>query len=1432
MFQNKIITSILISNFIFLLLMPACASVENSDWWDENWDFRQELIVPIDTSSEHAKYQPIDIHIKFDSSCWAENEQTHSIRIVFQENGYISELESQIYDINYSDENHIESCSLVFLIPEAANGNEKYYVYYNEQVTPAPNYLDHVDVEESYYYFAPIPGFPFESHYYKITEDGYVVYGVALEGEFLGVSTSQQVNIFSEKTKEVTTPTDGDAYASFDYFYYYGKEIDDFGSTIQTLVSKEIFIDGNLMVEFGIISGTSKEDFQTTATYKYYYCPSENRRICAHVKHEALKESRVIDIYPNSESCGNIAGLQIGIMKSPSVKELNFGRMFPYMHVYSEKDMILEYELDPDPEYTPEGITILNTDDDVDLGVKPWASFDEGGSGEAHALIFGSNNVVKSGTNERDGIQIKAIEVAGPGLLGLESDAISFYFSRNSYEKGSANDLEIPKDFIVEFDAEFFSTKNGGYEKVDSEASIFQALLENRPSQQGKASGVMDEGGTNKLTAFIHLAPSAPMGTFLSLLTGMNISYISAELYHDGEFILTDIGGRLPFGSFPSFEDTKPLEKIKLGFNIFDWKNFSFRKKVGFKNLESGTYLVKIYKENPTFGNDRKYIGFKIVDVKEDTKISIFCRPEGTAHVSVFDQHEKGVEDVYVRLLYDDTIIADDATSPNGFVEIDVPCSLTNTYELNLLYKGFIIHEEPVKLKYIRSNIPLKKTIDIKLYDLQIKLEDTWGLTIDYSLNPVLTSNEMDEQIWIPGEYVSDGWYLFENLYPGTYHLDVQHKSFLLDEDIIVDNSKEIALVFDAVYVVEITTLDSRGMLLKDTTIVLERDGENIEKKCDEEGVTVFSIPAGVYTLTVYHDNEIIGKRKINIISDRSYEIVTNKEPIFPQIIITITIAFSVIAALLFIRKKDHVSLLKICSIGLALLSIVLPWWMLTSSSSSSTVETIQNMYLIPGNLIKFTTTPSVIVGEVASASLPELFSDIIMLFSVIIFIGCLLVMIHLIVEKTYKRISSGALYGGTVLISATVLLFYIVFNELTKVGIGSFIGSGDIGINIPGESSDIIASSTWGPTIGFILCVVSMILLIISSYLHIKKRLIGRQKTIKKTNKKNISKILKRFMPIIGILLLAYLILSIGTDEIASTFLKISPVYILIAASLTIPRVLIRNYAWQLILRKQKINVSFFKSLKIFLIGYFYGSITPGYIGQFMRIPYLKDETGEPVGKLFVNSIVEEAVHTMSLYIMMIVGAFFIVDKIPEALPIACIVLFITILIYGFFIKKERGEKTFHFLITFLIPKKFKPYFTNFVDTFYNDFPDVKSLVLPFVVVIPTWIIIYSQIYILGLSLDIEVPYLTFLLLYSIANMVAFIPITSAGLGTREATLIFLFSFFGVSPEKALVLSLAGHLLTDVLTGFYGFILSVTESRNNRKDLSELDSMFDQMKQ
>ena len=147
----------------------------------------------------------------------------------------------------------------------------------------------------------------------------------------------------------------------------------------------------------------------------------------------------------------------------------------------------------------------------------------------------------------------------------------------------------------------------------------------------------------------------------------------------------------------------------------------------------------------------------------------------------------------------------------------------------------------------------------------------------------------------------------------------------------------------------------------------------------------------------------------------------------------------------------------------------------------------------------------------------------------------------------------------------------------------------------------------------------------------------------------------------------------------------------LVIALVLTLPRLIIRNYAWRLIQKEHKIELTFFQSLKIFLIGYFYGSITPGYVGQLMRVPYMKEKTGEPYGKLFVNSFIETIVHTLSLYAMIFMGALLVIGTFPQlfGIIIIWIVILVTILVY--FVKKERGEKLFRILIKYLIPRKLK---------------------------------------------------------------------------------------------------------------------------------------------
>jgi uncharacterized protein (TIRG00374 family) len=321
----------------------------------------------------------------------------------------------------------------------------------------------------------------------------------------------------------------------------------------------------------------------------------------------------------------------------------------------------------------------------------------------------------------------------------------------------------------------------------------------------------------------------------------------------------------------------------------------------------------------------------------------------------------------------------------------------------------------------------------------------------------------------------------------------------------------------------------------------------------------------------------------------------------------------------------------------------------------------------------------------------------------------------------------------------------------------------------------------------------------------------------------KQIFKHAKKFLPLIGIAILVFLVYRLGVEDIKNAFLSIHPMYILIAASLTIPRVIIRNYAWQMIQKEQKIHLGFWRSLKIFLIGYFYGSITPGYFGQLMRAPYMKERTGEPYGKLFVNVFMEVILHTLSLWGMIIVGAvIFIVEK-SEPLVLYLAIIYIlslgAILIY--FINKERGERAFSRLIKLFIPKSLRKDLNDFVSTFYNDFPRVRWLILPFLISATTWIIIFAQEYIFVMALDLPIPFLVFLFVFPIANFIGFMPVTFAGLGLRDLTAVGLFTFLypEIPGSDIFVVSIMGFIITDILTGFVGFLLSLTEAK---KDVHE----------
>lgn len=317
----------------------------------------------------------------------------------------------------------------------------------------------------------------------------------------------------------------------------------------------------------------------------------------------------------------------------------------------------------------------------------------------------------------------------------------------------------------------------------------------------------------------------------------------------------------------------------------------------------------------------------------------------------------------------------------------------------------------------------------------------------------------------------------------------------------------------------------------------------------------------------------------------------------------------------------------------------------------------------------------------------------------------------------------------------------------------------------------------------------------------------------------KNLFRYIKKILPLIGISIFLYIVLNIGLNKMISTFSKISPTHVIFMLTIAIIATVFQNFQWQLILKKQKINIGFTESLKVLFIGDFYKSVSPGLIGTWMKIPYLKDETKEPYGKLFINCLILSVIGTIAFLIFLTIGAFFLISKIPFVFPIAVIWVTSMSMVLLFFIKKERGEKGLSLFMRIFIPKKVRPVFKRFVGTFYKDFPSLKDLVLPFIIGFIGVLFYFSMVFIIAIALDINISYFSFIMIYPIIIAVAFIPISPGSLGIRELTAASILSIYGVGLADAVVLSLSSFLLLGAPSIIIGFILSIGWLSNTKKE-------------
>jgi len=163
-----------------------------------------------------------------------------------------------------------------------------------------------------------------------------------------------------------------------------------------------------------------------------------------------------------------------------------------------------------------------------------------------------------------------------------------------------------------------------------------------------------------------------------------------------------------------------------------------------------------------------------------------------------------------------------------------------------------------------------------------------------------------------------------------------------------------------------------------------------------------------------------------------------------------------------------------------------------------------------------------------------------------------------------------------------------------------------------------------------------------------------------------------------------------------------------------------------------------------------------------------------------------------------------FFKDSLNSSFYVTVLILIAGMVLYVASCRK-RGSTALAKTVNSLIPKKYKDRIK--VNNLLADlrFLRGRNAVCLSALTLARWLIFFLLSYILILSLDIEISFLNATISIAVASIAAVLPISIAGIATRDTALILMFSRLGLSAEKAVAFSLL-HLSISVLMVIIGF--------------------------
>ena len=290
---------------------------------------------------------------------------------------------------------------------------------------------------------------------------------------------------------------------------------------------------------------------------------------------------------------------------------------------------------------------------------------------------------------------------------------------------------------------------------------------------------------------------------------------------------------------------------------------------------------------------------------------------------------------------------------------------------------------------------------------------------------------------------------------------------------------------------------------------------------------------------------------------------------------------------------------------------------------------------------------------------------------------------------------------------------------------------------------------------------------------------------------KNKIKKYLILFLKLgITVVALYYVFSKVNFENLTETFNRTNKPLIFVALLFFALSKLIAAYRLNNYLKSIGILLCDSYNIQLYLLGMFYNLFLPGGIGGDGYKIYLLNKTYEVrTSKIFWAIMLDRVMGVLALFCLVVVFFYFIPVSDPYR-------FFLWILI-----PISVG-------ISFIIYKKF---FKEFVPIFFKT--NLQSFLVQILQTFSAYLIL--------LSLHLQDNTIGYLFIFLISSMVAVLPLTIGGIGSREFTFMIGAQWLGLDIDHSIALSLIFYLIT-AFTSFWGIIYSLKpELLTNLKEKS-----------